>query len=50
MFVQEMMVKETARGYEIRTQTVDAGHSPFHIKSQECADAIRRAAELEVGG
>ena len=47
-FIQEMMVKEVAKGYEIRTETVDAGHSPFVMKAEETAAAIRRAAELPV--
>lgn len=44
MFVQKMMVEETAKGNEILTQTVDAGHSPFLSKVDETALAIRRAA------
>lgn len=44
MFVQKMMVEETAKGYDLRTDTVDASHSPFLSKVDDTANAIRRAA------
>lgn len=42
--VQRRMVAEFAKGYPIRTETLDASHSPFHSKVDETVDAIRRAA------
>lgn len=44
MAVQRMMVEQIAKGYEIRTETVDASHSPFLSRPVEMALAIRRAA------
>lgn len=46
MSVQKMMVEETAAGAGIRTEVIDASHSPFHSKPDETAAAIQRAAEL----
>jgi hypothetical protein len=40
--VQRSMVENTARGYPIRTETVDASHSPFFSVPDQVADAIRR--------
>lgn len=42
IFVQRNMVENTAAGYPIRTETVDASHSPFFSMPDEVADAIRR--------
>lgn len=42
--IQEKMVKETAQGFGIATQVVDASHSPFFSKPEETALAIRRSA------
>lgn len=46
--VQKSMVEETAKGCGIRTETVDASHSPFISKPEETALAIRRAAGEEI--
>jgi len=48
--VQELMVKEWAggAGVTIRTETVDAAHSPFFTKPDEMAVAIVKAAELKI--
>ncbi|RAL13080.1 alpha/beta hydrolase [Aspergillus homomorphus CBS 101889] len=46
--VQRRMVEETARGCAIRTETLDAAHSPFLSVPGEVADAIRRAAGMSV--
>ncbi|PYI10968.1 alpha/beta-hydrolase [Aspergillus sclerotiicarbonarius CBS 121057] len=46
--VQRMMVEELAAGYPIRTEFVDASHSPFFSKPTEVALALRRAAGEEV--
>lgn len=43
--VQKMMVEDWAKGVGIRTETVDASHSPFFSKPIETAMAIQRAAE-----
>lgn len=48
MFVQEMMVKETAKDANMRTETLDTNHSPFFTMPDECVAAIQRAAELPV--
>ena len=40
--VQENMVK--GAGFEIYTETLDAGHSPFLSQPKETADVVRRAA------
>lgn len=48
MFVQKMMVEETAKGSGMRTETIDASHSPFHSMPDETAAAIQRAAEIAV--
>lgn len=48
MFVQKLMVEEFAKGTEIRTDTIDASHSPMLSKPKETAEAIKRAAELPV--
>ncbi|PWY71011.1 alpha/beta-hydrolase [Aspergillus heteromorphus CBS 117.55] len=45
MAVQRMMVEETAKGYDMRTETLDASHSPFFSMPVDMAEAIRRAAE-----
>lgn len=42
-YVQKMM-EETAKGYPIRTETVDAPHSPFFSVPAGLTAAIRRAA------
>ena len=44
--VQHMMVEQWAKGYNVRTETINASHSPFYSKPVETANAIRRAAEL----
>lgn len=44
MSVQKMMVESTAGGYDVKTDTVDASHSPFYSKPDELSTAIRRAA------
>lgn len=38
------MVEETAKGYGVRTETVDASHSPFYSQPDQLTAAIRRAA------
>jgi pimeloyl-ACP methyl ester carboxylesterase len=40
--VQRSMVENTAGGYPIRKETVDASHSPFFSVPDQVADAIRR--------
>lgn len=42
--VQKMMVEETAKGYGMRTEMVDASHSPFYSQPDQLTAAIRRAA------
>ncbi|KAJ5800632.1 uncharacterized protein N7518_002700 [Penicillium psychrosexuale] len=42
--IQKGMVEGTAGGYDIKTETVDASHSPFLSKPDEVTAAIRRAA------
>ncbi|KAJ5640035.1 uncharacterized protein N7484_007897 [Penicillium longicatenatum] len=42
--VQKMMVEGTAKGFGMRTETVDASHSPFISQPDELTAAIRRAA------
>jgi pimeloyl-ACP methyl ester carboxylesterase len=42
--VQKMMVEGTGQGSGMRTETVDASHSPFFSKPDEVTAAIRRAA------
>jgi pimeloyl-ACP methyl ester carboxylesterase len=42
--VQKMMVEDTARGFGIKTETVDASHNPFISQPDELTAAIRRAA------
>ncbi|KAF7193763.1 putative hydrolase R7 [Pseudocercospora fuligena] len=42
--IQKMMVEEIAKGVNISTESVEAGHSPFIGKPKETAEAIRRAA------
>ena len=46
--IQKMMVEGTAKGAPMRTDTLDAGHSPFINMPQETANAIMRAAEIPV--
>jgi pimeloyl-ACP methyl ester carboxylesterase len=46
--VQRMMVEETAKGVEMKTETVDASHSPFISQPAELAAAIRRAAGEDI--
>lgn len=46
--IQKMMVEQTAKGVPVRTDTLDAGHSPFINMPQETAEAIKRAAEVPV--
>ena len=43
---QRNMVEETAAGSGMRTETLDASHSPFLSMPDETAAAIQRAAEL----
>lgn len=42
--VQKMMVEETAKGYGMGTEMVDASHSPFYSQPDQLTAAIRRAA------
>lgn len=42
--IQELMVTGTAQGVPFKTETVDAGHSPFMAKPTEVVEAIKRAA------
>ncbi|KAK4494637.1 hypothetical protein PRZ48_013993 [Zasmidium cellare] len=42
--VQKLMVEEFAKGVEIRTETIRAGHSPFLSRPDAMTMAIRRAA------
>ena len=42
--IQKAMVEGTASGTGIKTETVDASHSPFLSKPDEVTAAIRRAA------
>jgi pimeloyl-ACP methyl ester carboxylesterase len=42
--VQKKMVEDTAKGYPVKTETVDASHSPFYSVPTEMAQAIRKAA------
>ncbi|KAJ5798416.1 uncharacterized protein N7503_007712 [Penicillium pulvis] len=42
--VQKMMVEGTAKGSGMRTETVNASHSPFISQPDELTAAIRRAA------
>ncbi|GLI81850.1 hypothetical protein PoHVEF18_010242 [Penicillium ochrochloron] len=42
--VQKMMVEGTAKGYAIKTEDLDASHSPFFSKPDDLSAAIRRAA------
>lgn len=49
--VQRMMVEEWAGkrfGVEMRTETVESGHSPFYLCPDQLAAAIRRAAGEDV--
>ncbi|KAL3257837.1 hypothetical protein ABHI18_006507 [Aspergillus niger] len=46
--LQRMMVEDWAAGYSIRTEFLDASHSPFLSKPTEVTAAIRRAAGEEV--
>jgi pimeloyl-ACP methyl ester carboxylesterase len=48
MHVQRMLVQEFARGAGIRTETVNASHSPFYSVPGEVVQAIRRAAVEDV--
>ncbi|KAK7179525.1 hypothetical protein DPSP01_011960 [Paraphaeosphaeria sporulosa] len=41
--IQKTMVERTAQGFPIRTQELDASHSPFLSLPRETADAIERA-------
>ncbi|PYH81801.1 alpha/beta-hydrolase [Aspergillus uvarum CBS 121591] len=43
---QKQMVEGVGQGYRIRTETLDAGHSPFLSRMGEVAGAIHRAAEF----
>jgi hypothetical protein len=47
MSVQKITVEGTAKGYDIKTNTMDASHSPFYSKQNELSAAIRRAAGEE---
>jgi pimeloyl-ACP methyl ester carboxylesterase len=42
--IQKMMVEETGKGAEFRTETLDASHSPFLSMPEQMAKSIRRAA------
>lgn len=42
--VQKIMVEEFGKDVKIRTETIDASHSPFFSRPAETAAAIRRAA------
>lgn len=46
--VQKMMVEETAKGYIMATEMVDASHSPFISKPDEVTASIRRAAGEDI--
>lgn len=48
MPVQELMVNEFAKGYEIRTETIDASHSPFLSKPDETAAIILKVVDLPI--
>lgn len=41
---QKVMVEQFAKGYDVKTETLDASHSPFWSQPKEVAAAIRRAA------
>ncbi|GAB0136171.1 hypothetical protein EsDP_00004483 [Epichloe bromicola] len=41
--IQKMMVEGTAAGYGIRTDEIDAGHSPHLTKPNEVAESIAKA-------
>lgn len=45
--VQKMMVNETAGGVDMRTDEIDAGHSPFLSKPREMAESIIKAISVE---
>lgn len=45
LFVQKMMVEEFAKGVDIRTETLDASHSPFLSRVDETAASILRAVD-----
>ncbi|PYI14520.1 alpha/beta-hydrolase [Aspergillus violaceofuscus CBS 115571] len=44
--VQKQMVEQVGQGHGIRTETLDAGHSPFLSRVEKVVAAIRGAAEL----
>ena len=44
IFVQKNLVENVAKGYNFKTESVDASHSPFISVPDETAAAIRRAA------
>ena len=44
----DALLEETAKGTDIKTETVDASHSPFMSMPKETTDAIRRAAGEKV--
>lgn len=48
LVLQKLMVEETAKGYGVRTEVLDASHSPFISRPEETALAIRRAAGEKV--
>jgi pimeloyl-ACP methyl ester carboxylesterase len=48
LHIQKMMVEETAKGVDFKTDTLNAGHSPFLSMPEEMAKSIRRAAGEEL--
>ncbi|KXT01481.1 hypothetical protein AC578_9554 [Pseudocercospora eumusae] len=45
LHIQHMMVEEFGKGFDIRTETLEASHSPFWSMPKETAEAVMRAAE-----
>ena len=43
--IQKMMVEETAKGANINTEEINAGHSPFINMPEAVAESIQRAAK-----
>lgn len=41
--IQKLMVEETAKGVDIRTETCEAGHSPMINRAEDVAAAIKRS-------
>ncbi|KAF2483976.1 Alpha/beta hydrolase fold-1 [Neohortaea acidophila] len=44
LHIQKMMVEEVGKGYDIRTETLDASHSPFLSVPKETAAAIAKVS------